>query len=633
MSIVSKMAYTLQHRGPDDSGAWVDPKAGIAMGHRRLSVIDLSNEGRQPMFSDCGRYIASYNGEIYNFKELRKELENIGYTFRGHSDTEVMVNSISQWGVESAIKKFRGMFAFAVWDRSEGVLYLTRDRIGEKPLYYGWSGGIFFFASELKALTVHPGIRCEIDRNSLSLYLRHNYIPAPFSIYKGIFKLIPGTYLRVDGMELNNSYKPLPYWSLREAAERGSARGYELSETESIERLNNLLRNSVSAMMEADVPLGVFLSGGIDSSTVVAIMQEQNISPVKTFTLGFYEDVFNEADAAARVAAHLGAEHIELYVTPEETTSVIPLLPALYDEPFSDSSQIPTFLVSKLAREHVTVCLSGDGGDELFGGYNRYFWWERIWKYFGWMNGGVRNALSDLFSSVSPGKWERIFRFAGALAPSLSNLRLPVDKIYKFADLLRFKDRFSLYLRLVSHWNDPESIIPGAIEPSTIVSDHSAWPGLYDLTLEMMYLDMLTYLPDDILTKVDRASMGVSLESRIPLLDPQVVEFAWQVPLSMKIRNGQGKWLLRQVLYRYLPKSLIERPKMGFAVPIDLWLRGPLREWAGDLLSERSLAKHGFFNPVPIMKKWEEHQRGIRNWQYHLWDILIFQTWFDSVHK
>lgn len=620
-------------RGPDDGGAWVDAEAGIALGHRRLAIIDLSLEGRQPMHSSCGRYVIIFNGEIYNYLTIRHEVEqeSPGHAvpWRGHSDTEVALAAISRWGIEEAVKRFIGMFGFALWDRIERVLYLVRDRMGEKPLYYGRMGKSILFGSELKALRTHPDFNGEINRDALALYLRHNCIPAPYSIYREIYKLPPGTMLAVSGRDASFPV-PVQYWSAREVAEQGIAEPFTGSTEEAIIALDGLLRDAVGLQMVADVPLGAFLSGGVDSSTVVALMQAQCDRPVKTFTVGFKEADYNESLHAKAVAACLGTEHTELYVTPAEAMAVIPKLPALYDEPFADSSQIPTFLVSELARRSVTVSLSGDGGDELFAGYNRYFWGRSIWKRLGWMPQSLRATAAAALTAVSPRRWDRVFNAAGSLLPSAIKQRTPGDKIHKLAEVLAVESPEAMYRGLASHWKDPASVVLGAREPPTALTDRHLWSNLPDFTQRMMYLDTVSYLPDDILVKVDRASMGVSLEARIPFLDHRVVEFAWRLPLSMKVRAGQGKWLLRQVLYRYVPKEMIERPKTGFGVPIDAWLRGPLRDWAEDLLDEKRLSEEGFFVPLPVREKWKEHLSGTRNWQYYLWDVLMFQAWVDQ---
>lgn len=627
-SLACRMAQRLEHRGPDDRGEWVDEQAGIGLGFRRLAIVDLSPEGRQPMHSESGRYVIAFNGEVYNFGPLRCELEPLGHRFRGGSDTEVILAAIEEWGLAGAVERFVGMFAIALWDRAERTLHLIRDRLGIKPLYYGWQGGTLLFGSELKALRAHPDFRTAIDRGALALFMRHSYVPTPYSIYRGLCKLPPGTILTLRS-RLEEDAEPVPFWSAREVAEVGVGDPFGGSEAEAIDHLDALLREAVALRMIADVPLGAFLSGGIDSSTVVALMQAQSDRPVKTFTIGFREEGYNEAAHAAEVARHLGTDHTELYVTPEEARSVIPKLPAMFDEPFADSSQIPTFLVSELARRQVTVSLSGDGGDELFGGYNRYFWGRAIWRRIGPIPAAVRAFGAKGLTAISPASWDRQFARLGPLLPARARQRLPGDKLHKLAEVLAVDNAEELYQGLISHWKRPEDLVLGACEPETAITDRSRWATLPGFAQRMMYLDLVTYLPDDILTKVDRASMAISLEARVPLLDHRVVAFAARVPLSMKIKQGQGKWLLRQVLYRYVPRELIERPKMGFGVPIDAWLRGPLREWAESLLEERRLREEGFFDPGPIRQKWAEHLSGTRNWQYHLWDVLQFQAWSE----
>jgi asparagine synthase (glutamine-hydrolysing) len=628
-AVVERMADTLRHRGPDDRGSWIDANAGIALGHRRLSIIDLSPEGHQPMKSPSGRYVIAYNGEIYNFRELRLELDRAGFAWRGHSDTEVMLAAIEAWGLDAALRRFNGMFAFALWDRHEQALHLARDRLGEKPLYYGWSGKTFLFGSELKALRAHPAWRAEIDRNALAAYLRHNYVPAPHSIYSGIAKLAPAHRLRIALTDAR-APTPAPYWSLRDAAESGVANPQDVNDDGAIDELDRLLRDAVARRMVADVPVGVFLSGGIDSSTVVALMQAQSSRPVRSFSIGFNEEGYNEARHAKAVAQHLGTDHTELYVTSSEAMSVIPMLPAMYDEPFADSSQIPTFLVSQLARKHVTVTLSGDGGDELFCGYVRYFWGRRIWNRIGRLPYRLRTLTANALNTLSPGSWNKVFAGMNRLVPLAALGELTGDRVHKLAEVLALPTPEALYHGLVSHWSAPESIVYRSREAATALSDRAQWAKLPDFTQRMMYLDAVTYLPDDILVKVDRASMAVGLEARVPLLDHRVVEFAWRVPLSRTNRNDQGKWLLRQVLHRYVPQHLIDRPKMGFGVPIDSWLRGPLRGWAEDLLNEQRLREQGYFDPAPIRAKWTEHLAGGRNWQYWLWDILMFQAWLPT---
>ena len=626
---VKGMTSSISNRGPDDGGHWIDREAGVALGHRRLSILDLSPAGHQPMHSVSGRYVIVFNGEIYNHNQIRKVLEGLSARrWAGHSDTEVILASVEEWGLEEAVKRFTGMFAIALWDRKERVLSIVRDRLGEKPLYYGWIGNTFVFASELKALRAYPNWQGEINRDALTLFLRHNYIPAPYSIYKGVYKLLPGTIAQIVAND--KEIVTVPYWSASKVAEFGVKHPFVDSETDAIEQLDSLLRDAISKQMVADVPLGAFLSGGIDSSSVVALMQAQSNRPVKTFTIGFNETGYNEAEHAKAVARHLGTEHTELYISPQEAMDVIPRLPSLYDEPFSDSSQIPTFLVSQMARRHVTVSLSGDAGDELFGGYNRYFQGRQIWNKVRNIPRPLLGLVARMITSVPPQRLDWVAKAFSSVMPWELRAGRAGDKLHKLAEVIEKESPEALYKELVSHWKSPSSVVLDSHEPPTVITDKSQWAHLDDFTLRMMYLDTMTYLPDDILVKVDRAAMGVSLESRVPFLDHNVVEFAWKLPLSLKVRNGQGKWILRQVLYKYVPAELIERPKMGFGVPIDAWLRGPLRDWAEDLLNENRLRQEGFFNPVPIREKWTEHLSGKRNWQYHLWDVLMFQAWLDE---
>lgn len=628
--IIRRMTDAIIHRGPDAEGVWLDNNSGIALGHRRLSILDLSPEGSQPMVSCSGRYIIVFNGEIYNFREIRLELDEQQIRpWRGHSDTEVMLSAIEEWGIEGALKRFVGMFAFALWNREERTLTIARDRLGEKPLYYGWCNGTFLFASELKALRVHPAFVDDIDRDSITLLLRHSCIPAPYSIYKGIRKLLPGTYLTVT-VGTPKEDTPIVYWSAREVAQAGQANLFDGSDQEAIDQLEILLQQSIRQQMVADVPLGAFLSGGIDSSTIAALMQAQSSAPIKTFTIGFYEEDYNEAIYAKEVAGHLGTEHTELYVTPQQALDVIPRLPQLYDEPFSDSSQIPTFLISELTRRHVTVSLSGDAGDELFGGYNRYAWGHSIQRSVGWLPTSLRKQFAHLLSSRSEANWNKTFKNFDNIIPPRFRYNNPGDKILKLSGMLDFKNQMDLYKKLISHWESPSSLVLGSTEPRTILNDTSIWDQFTDIRHAMMFTDMTSYLPDDILVKVDRAAMGVSLETRVPFIDHRVVEFAWQIPISMKIRHGQGKWILRQVLKKYVPNKIIDRPKMGFGVPLDSWLRGPLREWAENLLSTERLKNEGYFDPTPIRQKWAEHLSGSNNWQYYLWDVLMFQAWLNT---
>jgi asparagine synthase (glutamine-hydrolysing) len=631
-AIVARMANTLRHRGPDDAGIWVDAEAGVALGHRRLSILDLSPAGHQPMVSASGRRVIVFNGEIYNSQQLRRELDQVtsgSLSFRGHSDTEVMLAAFEHWGVQRAISRMNGMFAFALWDRHEHVLYLGRDRLGEKPVYYGWIGKTFLFGSELKALRCHPDFTAGINRHALTLYLRHNCIPAPHTIYEGVHKLPPATILAVSGDAVATA-APIPYWSLKEVVERGVADPFLGSEQEALGELETLLRDAVKIRMLTDVPLGAFLSGGVDSSTVVALMQTQSAYPVKTFSIGSCEPDYDEAGDARAVARHLGTDHTELYVTPAEAMAVIPRLPEIYDEPFGDSSQIVTFLVAQMARHYVTVGLSGDGGDEVFGGYNRHVWNGRIWNSIKWAPRSARMAAARAIRQISPNKWQTLFRSLSPVLPRSLIHRQFGYKLHKLAGVLPASNPQAMYFTLSSHWLEPQSIVLGAKEPETLLTRSDVWPHLPDLGRQMMFLDAVTYLPDDILTKVDRATMAVSLEARVPFLDHRVVEFAWRLPNPFRVHNGHGKVILRRMLHQYVPPELIDRPKSGFGIPLDTWLRGPLRDWAESLLDETRLRNEGFFNPQPIRENWKYHLTGNCDLQYQVWDVLMFQAWYSS---
>lgn len=629
-SKLRKMGNAIARRGPDGWGCWADEDCGVGFVHRRLAVIDLSKQGHQPMISASERYVITYNGEIYNHLELRDDLKG---NWRGHSDTEIILEAIQQWGIEKSLKKFVGMFAFSLWDKQTRTLTLARDRLGEKPLYYGWQNGVLLFGSELAALKANDKFSGGIDRNAMSLYLRHNMVPAPYSIYQDIYKLMPGTFWQLGQNDIlgdRSAGFSQSYWSARDAAETGTREQFTGSDREATEILRKLLQNSVKHQMISDVPLGAFLSGGIDSSAITAVMQDQATVPVKTFTIGFGDEEFNEAQHAKGVARHLGTDHTELYVDDEQTRAVIPLLADLYSEPFADASQVPTYLLSKLARQHVTVCLSGDAGDELFGGYNRYYWTQNIWRKISWVPQPLRAALAGIITSTHPRTWGRIFHGLNKFLPSSMHHNNIGDKLYKLAHALPAKSADEIYVALISQWQSPMAISIDSTEPSTLITDPKQWPKVRDLVHQMMYLDTICYLPDDILTKVDRASMSVSLESRIPFLDHRILEFAWTLPTSMKIRNGQTKWILRQLLYDYVPKKLIERPKMGFGVPLETWLRGPLKDWAADLLDVNQLENDGYLNAQPIHNKWQEHLSGRRNNSYELWNILMFQAWKQS---
>lgn len=605
--IVVQMSQTLYHRGPDSGGVWVDESAGIALGHRRLAIVDLSEDGHQPMISERSRYIMVFNGEIYNFLSLRKELIALGHKFRGYSDTEIMLASFEEWGVEKAVKKFNGMFAFALWDAKERLLHIGRDRVGEKPLYYGYLGNTLVFASELKAIQAYPDSNLQIDRDALALFLRYNYILSPHSIYKGIYKLPPGTLLSWNGM--GSIPTPQPYWRAQEMAINGLNNPLTGSDADIIEQLNVLIKDAVKDRMLADVPLGAFLSGGIDSSTVVAIMQYQSPQPIKTFTIGFEEEEYNEAPYAKAIAQHLGTNHTEMYVTAKQAMDVIPKIPHLYDEPFADASQIPTFLVSQLAKSQVTAVLSGDGGDELFGGYDRYSWGANAWRILNQIPPQVKDLLAQKqYKSFPSGYLGKIREFCSLRAPA------------------------ELHDRLITHWKQSSELVIGSSLVDTIFSDRCLSNSLPNTVQLMTYLDVMTYLPDDILVKVDRASMGASLEARSPLLDPSLIEFAWRLPPDSKITKRQTKWWLRQVLSKYLPTELFDRPKKGFGIPIGEWLRSPLKDWGEYLLDENRMRQQGFLNPEPIRQKWLEHLSGKKNWEFYLWDVLIFQAWLENQH-
>jgi asparagine synthase (glutamine-hydrolysing) len=618
-SLVRDLAARISHRGPDDADTWLDADAGIALGHQRLSIVDLSSAGRQPMASASGRYVISFNGEIYNHLQIRKDLEltESPPAWRGHSDTETLLAAFDHWGVESALNNIVGMFAIALWDRDERTLTLARDRIGEKPLYYGWQDKCFLFGSELKALRAHPAFCPEIDRSVLALYLRRGYIPAPHSIYANIFKVLPGTFIQLAATDAPGTLpEARTYWCLRDAATHGLSQTFAGNDEDAANELDTLLRQAISLQKIADVPLGAFLSGGIDSSTIVALMQAESSRPVKTFTIGFHEGIYNEAEHAKRVAKHLGTEHTELYVTPREAMDVIPQLPQLYDEPFGDSSAIPTFLVSQLARQQVTVSLSGDGGDELFGGYSRYQRANDAWRMTRRFPNFARNAVSRCISTFS----------------GLSRTSPIAWKANRAARYLSARNAAECYQVQITPHSKGFQLVKGDFCEKSLMNDSPD----FDLPAEdsisaMTYLDMATYLPDDILAKVDRASMGVSLESRVPMLDHRVVEFAWCLPPHMKVRGREGKWILKQLLRKYIPDSMIERPKMGFGVPVGQWIQGPLRDWAESLLSESRLQEEGFLNPGLVRDQWSQHIKGTTISGDAIWHILMFQAWLSSV--
>jgi asparagine synthase (glutamine-hydrolysing) len=679
-AIVKKMALAIKHRGPDDAGVWVEASSGIALGFRRLSILDLSSAGHQPMLSSSGRFALTFNGEIYNHNDLRESLSasiicQQAHPWRGHSDSETLLACIEAWGLEKTLQKTVGMFAIALWDKQMRTLHLVRDRFGEKPLYYGWvktegsNEPAFVFGSELKALRAYPGFSNLVSREALALYMRFTYVPAPYSIYQNIFKLEPGCMLtfntNINGyLGQGNKLLDTPlvpnvlsaplrpsnvkgnlrmhrWWSLASVVEVG-AENQISSEKEALETLEQHLKDAVRVQSLADVPLGAFLSGGVDSSCIVALMQAQSSKPVKTFTIGFEEAGFDESPHAKAVALHLGTDHNEFFVSAKQAQEVIPELPTIYDEPFADSSQIPTHLVCKAARQQVAVALSGDAGDELFGGYNRYFWGPRIWSRLAWMPYPARQALGIAIQAIPTTGWDALSRPVNAVLPSSKNFIRAGDRAHKLAMRLgRVHNLDDFYNSLVSEWQDPAQIVKGngweigvnLQLPASLLNDALPAVGVKQQQLRMMYRDSMTYLPDDILCKVDRAAMANSLETRVPFLDHRVAGLAWRLPLNMKIRDGQGKWALRQVLFKYVPKELIDRPKAGFAIPVGQWLRGPLRDWAEALLDEKRLNLEGYFYPKPIREKWLQHLTGRYDHTPSLWAVLMFQSWLESTHQ
>ncbi len=620
-AIIQDMTAALRTRGPDSGDVWQDPNKPLALGHRRLSIIDLSEAGHQPMESASSRYMVVYNGEIYNFKALKSELEGHDFKFRGGSDTEVLLAAIEHWGFDEAVKKLNGMFAIAVWDRTKEALFFARDRMGKKPLYIGWAGSTLVFGSELKALTAHPDFGRNVNRSSVCAFMRFGYVPAPLCIYDQVWQLPAGTTMALDMYLLRGGQdlKPLiaPYWSHKDALIAARANAIENTES-AVDDFENLLSECVSDRMISDVPLGAFLSGGIDSSTIVALMQKQSDVPVKTYSIGFNAAGYNEAEHAKEIAAHLGTDHHELYVDASDALDVVAQLPHLYDEPFADTSAIPTYLVSKFAREEVTVALSGDGGDEMLGGYNRHISGPKAWKTVQGIPPNLRGPFAQMIQSISTKMWDRL----RSKRPQFG------AHMHKFAELLNKQRESDVYLSLVSTWQKPKEIVLDGKEEMIPLVDPAMQIDDLSFAENMMYWDALSYLNGDILTKVDRASMAASLEARAPLLDKRIYDYAWRLPMDAKIKDGKGKWLLRQVLKKHVPEDMFERPKQGFSVPIADWLRGDLKDWAEDLLNERTLRDQGFFRYMDIRKMWSEHQKGRGNHAQKLWTVLMFQSWY-----
>ncbi|HEX4052487.1 MAG TPA: asparagine synthase (glutamine-hydrolyzing) [Steroidobacteraceae bacterium] len=619
-----RMAQAMLHRGPDAEGVWSDATAGIGLAHRRLSIIDLSPQAAQPMLSESGRWVISFNGEIYNYAALRTELEQIHCRFRSSSDTEVLLNAIERWGLEVTLGRARGMFALAAWDRRERALYLARDRFGEKPLHFGRCGRTLLFGSELKSLRTHPAWNAPLNRDSLALLLRHYYIPAPHTIYSGVHKVLPGSYVRFTAQDGELREEQHVYWKARPLARCVDPAGAP-ADAEVVERLHATFAEAVKLQMVADVPVGAFLSGGIDSSLIVALMQQVSSRPVRTFSIGFADPEFDETPFARRIAAHLGTEHTELHISSRSALDVIPSLPDIYDEPFADPSQIPTWLVSRLARQSVTVSLSGDGGDELFGGYQHYTTALQYWRRVQRVPSVFRALLRNLGTLPLP--WLQVLASPALVGPWRMRPHL-ADRIKERSSQLFAPNFYHLYRTYVSFWHNPEDVVLGAREPRTVLSDYDAKDGL-EAVAHMMYMDTRQYLPDDILVKVDRAAMSVSLETRVPMLDPQVAELAWATPLAVHHRDGRGKWLLRQLLARYVPTRLFDRPKRGFSIPLAQWLRGELRPWAEHLLEPARLRREGVFEPNVIERRWRQHLAGLEDWSIQLWTVLMAQAWLE----
>lgn len=626
-TILQRMVNSIEHRGPDNNGIWLDKSYGIGLGHTRLSILDLSIKGSQPMFSKSNRFVLVFNGEIYNHLSLRNVLKqkNPSLDWDSTSDTETLLAGFDEWGIKKTLEKCTGMYALSVWDKQKKCLSLSRDRYGEKPLYYGYQGDTFFFGSELKALKKHPAFKPEIDRHALSIFFRYGYVKNPYSIYKDIKKLVPGTIAEIK-INDNNKINYEKYFNYISLVSNGQKNPFKGNDAEAISSVESLLSKSVKSQEISDVPLGAFLSGGIDSSLIVSMMQKKSSKSVNTFTIGYDEANFNESAYAKNIAEFLGTKHTEKIVSPREAIGVVDKLSLIYDEPFADSSQIPTYLVSKLAREQVSVCLSGDGADEIFGGYNRYMWAENIAS----IPNLLRKPLSNCLTLLTPQQWDFFFKYLWNLLPKKIHFKMPGDRMHKLALIIKYSSVKDIYDALTSIWIQDDELILGSSEIRDFADNWEKVDKIQSSKYKMMIIDTLTYLSDDILCKVDRASMSVSLETRAPFLDKSLIEFASTLPMKYKIRGRDSKWILRQILYKYLPRELVDRPKMGFGVPIDSWLKGPLRPWAESLIDETQIKSEGYLNYDAIKKKFDEHLSGKRNWQYLLWNVLIFQSWLKE---
>lgn len=625
--VINNMLNTLRHRGPDNKGTWSSPAMGISLAHSRLSILELSNIAAQPMTSYSGRYIITFNGEIYNFMQLKNMLINKGIIINCNSDTRVLLQLIESYGLEQTLKKLTGMFAIAVWDNQDNSLYIARDRVGEKPLYYSHIKNTLTFSSELKTLKQHPKMDLKVNRDSLALLLKYNYIPAPYSIYHNTYKVPPAHYIKITKTGKNLSVSsPICYWDLPKTVHASTKNKLTLSDSELTHTLEKMLKNVITDQMLSDVPLGAFLSGGIDSSLIVSIMQSLSDKSIETFSIGFNEDLYNEAHYAKKIAKHLGTSHNELYITAKNAIETIPDLANIYDEPFADASQIPTFIVSRLARKKVAVSLSGDGADELFGGYERYSSGLNIWKNLSKIPKPIKRISNQFINNIPIKAWDNMFK----MIPKQFSQKFPGRSLYRISDVLKSDDFNTLYTSLLSYWNHPEDIVFKSKHVPLYYEEYSSKYSFESLEEKMMFFDLMIYQPDDILVKLDRAAMSNSLETRVPFLNHQLIEYAFRIPVHQKIRNKQGKWILREILKRYVPETLFERPKMGFGIPLEDWLRNELKDWAGDLLDPVKINEEGYFDNKQIQDIWKSHLKGQANYQTYLWGILMFQSWLRS---